>query len=231
MELVLVALIMAIIAVVLMPRLLAARLVANETSAIASMRALCAAQLQLTSRTAIDVDRDGAGEEGYFAELAGMAPLRASVAGAPGIGPLRLDPILLSAGLGIVNGHGLVSHSGYFFQIWLPAAELGGVTTGIGERPLVGGANPGSLPNADTSEFLWCCYAWPMMAHQSGNRAFFINQQGELLQCENRAANPYSNMIKEPAFDEALTILGDMGSPARIGVAGGHDASIWTPVQ
>ncbi len=231
MELIIVSIIIAIIAVVLLPKLLAARLNANETSALATMRALSTAQVQVMARATIDVDADGAGEEGYFGELAGTAAMRADIGGVPGIGVKRMDPILLSSGLGLVNAQGLVSHSGYFFQMFLPSTPVGGVTGGISELPTVGGAVPGNLPDADASEFLWCAYAWPMVAHQSGNRAFFINQHGELLQCTNRGATPYSNTVKMPAFDEAFTVAGDMGSAPRVGIAGGHDGSVWTAVQ
>lgn len=230
-ELVIVCIIIAIICVVLLPKLLAARLNANEISAIATMRALSTAQIQVMARQSIDTDGDGAGEEGYFGELAGTAAMRANVGGVPGIGAVRMDPIVLSAGLGIVNSNGLVSHSGYFFEIFLPTAPAGGVIGAIGERPTVGGATPGNLPDSDQAEFLWCAYAWPMVARQSGNRAFFINQHGELLQCDNHMLSPYSNTIKTPAFDEAFTGAGDMSSPPRVGITGGHDGTTWTPVQ
>jgi hypothetical protein len=230
-ELVIVCIIIAIICVVLLPKLLAARLNANETSALATMRSLNSAQIQVMARGTIDTDADGAGEEGYFGELAGTAAMRADIGGVPGIGVKRMDPIVLSAGLGIVNSNGLVSHSGYFFEIFLPTAPSGGLTGAVGERPTVGGADPANMPDSDQSEFLWCAYAWPMVARQSGNRAFFINQHGELLQCDNRMATPYSNTLKVPAFDEAFTTSGDMSSPPRVGISGGHDGSVWIPVQ
>src|SRR5689334_7515109 len=103
MELVIVSIIIAIIAVVLLPKLLVARLNANETSALASMRALSTAQVQAIARASIDADLDGAGESGYFAELSGTAAARADVGGVPGIGVKRMDPILLSTGMGNVN--------------------------------------------------------------------------------------------------------------------------------
>jgi hypothetical protein len=230
-ELVIVGIIIAILCAVLLPKLLAARLNANETSAIATMRSLSTAQIQVMARGSIDTDGDGAGEEGYFGELTGTAAMRADVGGTPGIGVTRMDPVVLSAGLGIVNDHGLVSHSGYYFEIFLPKAHVAGVTGATGELPIVGGANPADMPDADQAEVLWCAYAWPMMARQSGNRAFFVNQHGELLQCDNRMLAPYSNMVKVPGFDEAFTVSGDMSSPPRVGISGGHDGTVWIPVQ
>jgi hypothetical protein len=60
---------------------------------------------------------------------------------------------------------------------------------------------------------------------------FFINQEGDLLQCQNRAATPYNGTTNTPGFDEAFQTAGDMASGLRIGTAGGTDNTIWTPVQ
>ena len=75
-ELMIVVAIIAIIASVALPRLAAARLSANEASAIATMRSLMSAQAQFQSAGSVDTDGDGAGEYGSFAELAGLVPLR-----------------------------------------------------------------------------------------------------------------------------------------------------------
>jgi hypothetical protein len=95
----------------------------------------------------------------------------------------------------------------------------------------VGGADPADLPDADEGEMLWCAYAWPVRATETGNRAFFINQHGDILQCQNRVPLPYTNTVKTPAFDEAFSVSGDMGSMPRVGVPGGSDGSVWEPVQ
>lgn len=230
-ELCIVVAVIAILCAVALPKLKSARLVANETSAIATLRALSSAQVQLMAQASIDSDGDGAGEEGYFAEMAGTAGMRTSVGGLPALGADHLRPSVLSTALGMVNSAGLVSHSGYFFQIWLPGTTSGGLTPGISERPTIGGADPSDLPDADGGEVLWCAYAWPVAATETGNRAFFVNQHGDILQCQNRVPLPYTNTAKTPAFDEAFTVTGDMASMPRVGIPGGTDGTVWEPVK
>ena len=65
---------------------------------------------------------------------------------------------------------------------------------------------------------------------QTGNRVFFVNQEGDLMQMNNRIAVPYSGVVAVPAFDAAHTIIGDMASPVAIGVAGA-DGNTWVTVQ
>src|SRR5262245_9627170 len=75
-ELMIVVAIIAIIASIAIPKLMSARISANENAAIATLRSIASAQAQLESACAIDTDADGGGEFGYFGELSGVAPLR-----------------------------------------------------------------------------------------------------------------------------------------------------------
>jgi prepilin-type N-terminal cleavage/methylation domain-containing protein len=236
-ELMIVVAIIAIIASIAIPKLLAARLSANEAAAISTLRSISSAQAQLQSSAAIDTDADGTGEYGYFAEMAGTQPLRVSAAGLPAAGNPATDllkPAVLSSAFGTVSAipvAGLVSRSGYDFQMWLPNATVGGVTPGIPED-----ANGGKLvapfPDSNNCEILWCCYAWPMQSGGTGNRTFFINQEGDLLQWNNRSATPYTGTTKMPGFSEAFKTANDMASGLRIGPpAGGADLTIWTAVS
>ena len=98
--------IIAIIASIAIPQLMSARLSANESAAIATLRSISSAQAQLQSSGAIDTDADGGGEYGYFGELAGAQPLRVSAAGVPAAGVVgtdELNPAVLSAAFGNVN--------------------------------------------------------------------------------------------------------------------------------
>lgn len=230
-ELSIVIVIIAVVIAMLLPRLLGARLTANEASAIATLRALASAQVIVISQGGIDSDGDGAGEDGYFAELSGATGARESAAGLPIVGARRLNPVVLSTAFGIVNGNGLVARSGYFFQLWLPGPPVGGLVPGVAELPTVGGANPANMPDPNGCEVMWCCYAWPVIAAQSGNRVFFVNQTGELLQYRNRSGVRYSGTARMPAFDEAFSVIGDMASSLRVGSPGGHDATLWTAVH
>ena len=68
----------------------------------------------------------------------------------------------------------------------LPGATTSNATPGIGEVS-AGGATSSILGNLDSGncEIFWCCYAWPVTAGKTGNRAFFINQAGDVIQYDN----------------------------------------------
>ena len=225
-ELMIVVAIIAIIAAIAIPRLMSARLSANEAAAISTLRSITSAQAQLQSSAAIDTDADGAGEYGYFGELSGIDPLRTSAAGVAGTD--ELVPAILSSACGNVAAI-VVQRQGYNFQMWLPNATAAGLVPGIAEAAT--GGSSATFPNPNNGELLYCVYAWPADYNKTGNRAFFTNQEGDLLQCLNRSLTPYDGAVKTPGFSEAFTVAGDMGSALRIGVAGGADNTIWVPVN
>jgi prepilin-type N-terminal cleavage/methylation domain-containing protein len=232
-ELMIVVAIIAIIASVAIPRLMAARLSANESAAISTLRSLSSAQAQVQSSGAIDTDADGGGEYAYFGELSGVDPLRISVGGAPAPGVATVDeltPAVLSSAFGNVAAS-QVTRSGYIFQMYLPDVTGAG-TPGIPEA-LLGGADPAAFPDPNNCEVLWCCYAWPISAAQTGNRTFFVNQEGDLMQMNNRIAVPYSGAAGGPAYDAIFTAANDMGSAISIGGAplAAQDGNTWVTVQ
>jgi prepilin-type N-terminal cleavage/methylation domain-containing protein len=231
-ELMIVVAIIAIIASIAIPKLMSARLAANEAAAIATLRSVSSAQAQVQSSGAIDTDADGAGEYGYFAELAGAVALRGSAGGLPAAGnPLTdiLSPSILPSAFGTVT-NSLVNRSGYYFQMWLPDATF----QGVAEDPTGGSVIGFAGINANNNEIMWACYAWPMNVGNTGNRAFFVNQEGDLLQCQNRQGAPFTGDTalggNGPTFGEAYQAV-DMSSGLRVGVVGGPGLSIWTPVQ
>ena len=95
-ELMIVVAIIAIIASIAIPNLLSARVSANETAAIATLRSISSAQAQVQASSAIDVDVDGAGEYGYFGELAGTVNVRGAAS--------PIIPPTLSSAFGLVSG-------------------------------------------------------------------------------------------------------------------------------
>ncbi len=233
-ELMIVVAIIAIIASVAIPKLLSARLSANESAAISTLRSLSSSQAQVQSSGAIDSDGDGAGEYGYFAELAGSQPVRISngaglpTFGAPGVD--NLTPSVMSSAFGAVNATFQVSRSGYLYQLWLPAATVGAATAGIAEDA-GGGKLAAPFPDPDNCEVLWACYAWPIQVNQTGNRVFFCNQEGDLLQMLNRQAVPYTTTAGGPPFDAVFSLNNDMGSPLGINGVPSQDGFNWAPVQ
>ena len=234
-ELMIVVAIIAIIASIAIPKLISARLSANEAAAIATLRSISSSQAQIQSSGAIDTDGDGGGEYGYFAEMAGTLPMRvnvgAGVAGAGTAGTDELTPSVLSTAFGNVDANGFVSRSGYFFQMFLPDATVGGLTPGLAEN--AGGGSGGTFPDGNNAEILWCCYAWPIDVEGTGNRAFFVNQEGDLLQTNNRSAAPFTGTTNAPLFGEAFTDETDMASPLNVGAAAVASAAgnLWVPVQ
>ncbi|MEM6672773.1 MAG: prepilin-type N-terminal cleavage/methylation domain-containing protein [Planctomycetota bacterium] len=236
-ELMIVVAIIAIIAAVAIPKLVSARISANENAAIATLRSIAAAQQQLQASAAIDTDADGGGEHGYFGELAGAQPVRIFTAGGPVVGAALdvLDPTYLPVAFGNVQSDGadgVVERQGYYFKMFLPDNAPTAPIAGLAEAQV--GGNPGVLPGSSNAEIMWCCYAWPVQATKTGNRAFFINQAGDILGTQNRptAVPFYDAFITVPAFDAAFTLAGDMGSEPALAAAGlaSTDGLVWTPV-
>lgn len=227
-ELLIVVALIAIVASLAVPRLLGARLSANETSAVAVLRALVAAQMQLATTNSIDSDGDGISEFGYLGELGGIAPARVSALGVPAAGTPGVDeltPSPLIAALGKVSS-GVVTRSGYVYRVWL--ADAGGA--GIPED-VNGGKIAGPFPDPNNGEQRWCAYGWPLVAGSTGNKCFFVNQEGVILQSPNRGVGAYSTLAGGPPFDAAFTIANDMTSPMTTPGVASVDGRSWVPVQ
>jgi prepilin-type N-terminal cleavage/methylation domain-containing protein len=257
-ELMIVVAIIATIAAIALPKLMSSRIAANENAAIATLRTLAAAQGQVQSQCAVDGDADGGGEYAYFGELSGRAGRRLF---RPGVGTVvgvepqdRLDPPILATPFCDIQtdgaGEGVVERAGYYFKIFLPGAtDAGtGAIPGIAEAgtPGIGGAGAPGMPDSNNSEVLWCCYAWPVEVGKTGNRAFFINQESDLMQTLNIEGGSQTvvaytalDAATMPAFDAAFnddTGGGDMGTflgfTAMIHASGeaANDGNVWTVV-
>ena len=208
-ELMIVIAIIAVIAAIAIPNLLAARLSANETAAIATLRNLVSAQAQFQQGGRLDLDTDGTGEYGTFYELSG-----AGAAGAAGRMTNPLVPPVLSGAFRTVAADGVggyVSKSGYLFRIWLPGAAGVGVVEGAAGAALSGAADD------DLAETAWCAYAWPASYQQSGNRTFFVNQAGDILATEVAA---YEGLENGPPADAGFTIANNISSTPALNAIG-----------
>jgi prepilin-type N-terminal cleavage/methylation domain-containing protein len=212
-ELMIVIAIIAIIAAIAIPNLLAARLSANETASIATLRNIISAQAQFQQSAKADTDNDGTGEYGGFLEMSGG-----------GVGRMTavLSPPVLSGAFRVLNASGQVSRSGYFFRIFLPG--VAGV--GVGE-PATGFA--AASANADLAETTWCAYAWPVNFGQSGNRTFFTNQGGDLVAVE---FSTFSGTGGAPNSDAAFKVAdaGKITGAVAIGVVG-NQGGTWKQVN
>ncbi len=151
---------------VALPTMMSARSQANEATAVATLRAIHAAQEGYRARTARDADGDGDGEFGLIADL--MAKTR------PGERrPTLRTPVL--SGL-TQSADGDWTRSGYFFRAYLPAED--GSPVGDQER----GARL-SLVDGDLAESVVVVVAWPASRGSTGSRAFLMNASGQIWQC------------------------------------------------
>lgn len=217
-ELMIVVAIIAIIASIAIPNLLSARLNANESAAIATLKNISSAQSQCQASGVIDVNGNGAGEYGFFGELSGRVAVRNSTQ--------RISPAVLSSAFGNVAAS-QVTRSGYIFQMFLPLADQ----TGVSEDATGGDTDNGQAVDPGQAETLWCCYAWPQAAGNSGKRTFFVNQSGDVL-ATNGAAVSYSGSTTPCTYDVAF-IATQSGSMATAVAANtlGQDGNTWVVVN
>lgn len=210
-ELLLVITIIAIVASIAVPNLISAKTTANESAAISTLKNLVSVQSAVQNRNFIDMDSDGAGEFGYFGEVAGAIPPR-DAAGLP------LLPALLSAAFRQIN-NGIVSKGGYHYIVYLPDVNGAGLEEDVANYVNV---------DPDLAELVWCAYAWPASLGTSGTRVFFVNQVGEVLASSN-TANGYDGTGNAPAFDAAYAAGGSMMGiydPSNPAVDGGMWVSL-----
>ncbi len=220
-ELMIVVVTIAILAAIVIPQALAARMRANESAAISMMRSVSTAQGQFHTAQRIDVDRDAQGEYGLMRELTGVAELRVAADGS-GAGKI-LNPNVLSRGLGGIETGGWASSSGYRMRIWLQGTNQ----SAIGEGGLTGLAGGGSAISTDWAETTWCAYARPVGYSTTGNRTFFVNQTGEIMSKDDPAAEL---MVSPGAAFLAGGFIDGITGALAIGTVG-RDGERWTAVR
>ncbi len=219
-ELMIVVAIIAIIAAIAIPNLIAARLSANETSAIANLRSIATAQAQFQASARADQDGDGQGEFGFFSELTGRSNVRGTSS--------PMNPSVLSASFSLnsggTNAWYVVSRSGYLFHIELPGASGVGIPeNGSGTA----WAAIGTLDD-DLCETTWAVYTKPANYGATGNRSFFVNQQGDLTTTdEPRYTRFFSGPVQGAAFIAGST---NLTGKVAVGTVGG-DGNVWKQVN
>lgn len=230
-ELLIVIAIIAIIASIAIPNLLSARVSANETAAIATLRNIASAQAQFQGRAHNDNDGDGEGEYGFFTELSGyIAPRVNGAVAADVINPPALSGVFQNVQADD-GGEGIVTKSGFIFKMWLPGDGGGPIaespTDGAG-----GGGGPSAAPNDNIAEGVWCCYAWPAVKDSTGSRAFVVNQSGDVLMTDNTVVE-YSGTGNPPGASAAYSAADDLREPLSInGIpADAQDAGVWRPAK
>ncbi len=222
-ELMIVVAIIAIVASIALPSMIAARRIANETSAIATMRSIAIAQTQFKVGGKADVDSDGIGEFGFFAEMTGRSLVRNSYP--------RLNSPVLSLAFQ-TNSAGtadwfVVGRSGYLYHIELPGP--GGLGIGeFGAGSTGGAAFFGGTIDDELSENHWLCYAKPASYGTTGVRSFFINQSGDILQTNE----PFYTGLFNGPIRTAAFVPGTFGITGKVAIGTlASDGNIWRSVN
>ncbi|MAG55922.1 MAG: hypothetical protein CMJ83_06500 [Planctomycetes bacterium] len=198
-----------------LPNLLTSRTAANESNAISTLRNIVSAQAQFSAIGGADRDGDGQGEYGYFGELSGAAKLPSGHV---------LDPPILSSRFRAVRG-GVIVHSGYVFRIHL----RNGDDTPLPEAPEGG---PPPKVEANAAEIFWTAYAWPQDCGTTGQRAFMVDQSGEIFQTTNDGPRQgYSGLDRAPAPNVAGLAPVRNRRRGTLPDRAGKDGARWTPVQ
>jgi len=223
-ELMIVVAIIAIIAAIAIPNLLSARLNANETSAVSTLRNVSSSQAQFQASAKGDVDNDGSGEFGLFRELSGAIGVRTNNT-ASTVGNV-LNPPVLSGAFRTFNSNSEVSRSGYLFKMMLPGL------LGAGVEEVSTGALGAALDN-DLTETSWCCYAWPTSYSTSGNRTFFVNQSGDIIGCDVAAysgSGDFTSANAGAAFKSGTGAVTSITGLCAVGTRG-RDGNLWKQIN
>ncbi len=196
---------------VLVPNLMSARLSANESAAIATLRGIASSQRQFRDKKHVDLDGDGYGEYGYLAELIGSRPPR---------GRKETIQSLLPPSFGPVE-NGVVVRSGYVFRVDLPDPQ--GIPVGEGTH-----GGPARPVGSEGAENGWVAYCWPLEYGSTGSRAFVIDESGALFATTNDHPNQqYSGLQSFPRGDAAFLSPGNNRDKGTRSVRRGRDGALW----
>ena len=199
-ELMAVTAIMGILAMIATPFLASVNLNSNERVAAATLIQIARAQ-KAVAGAGIDSDLNGYPEYGFLQELSGVRNIRIDTDSdglADANGPRKLGRELLPTSYGDVDFNGVMQRSGYLFRIYLPgdSHEWLREPAPLQGYPAVSGRH---------AEQYWACYAWPAEFGKSGNRAFFINQDGFVLACDNHLTR-YEGSINAPNVNAIIAV-------------------------
>ena len=217
-ELLIILVVIAILVTMALPSLLGSRIEANETAALATVRAIVQAQMAFANRKEADLNKNGTGEFGTFGEMSGNVAVRAANGGTRFMAPTTINHSFRA-----ISPIGEMARNGYYYRIYLPDAAGNGLI----ERP-GGGADP--AVNADLAETTWCIYAWPQRQGVSGRKTFFANQSGDIVFTEDaNYTGPGAPLAAGAALQGPAAVNSMTGSIAA--GATGRDGNFWRAVQ
>ena len=225
-ELMIVVAVIAIVAAIAIPNMIAARMNANESAAIALLKQIATSQTQLKATALIDANNNGTGEYGFFQELSGVRGVKTGTPPNLSETTTKVHPPTLSPAFGQMGTVGLFAgteRSGYHFVMALPGNVGQWVVEPAPSAPYVD-VDPAQ------AESYWACYAWPSRYAHTGKRIFFINQSGVILQAMN-ANTRYSGHSSVIQVQDVLLPGGEfMTSPLAINATGTY-GNVWTVVN
>jgi len=213
----------------------------REAAAVYWLKHLASAQSRVRTDRAIDADRDGIGEYATLLELKGAVGVRRGFTGPQGDRQAAADfskvgdPLDLTTedvsmyGLpGNVDATGVVTQGGYHYRAFLPDSGTSpGWTHEAGPAGVPGFAGGTSKVGIDAAERQWCAIAWPDSRGESGDRVYFVDETGVVLESENTVAR-WSGLAREPTPDCARAAAGAGDAPPSGGHVG-RDGDRWTP--
>lgn len=167
------------------------RIQANEGSAMATLRSLCTSQVQMMKSAIVDQDQDGTGEYGFIQEMAGTANIRGKDE------KISLPFMQTALGETAAKNNGVAMKSGYYFYCYLPGNERA-IGEQAGKMPAL---SPGDSNAINLQETYFVIYAWPVEPGKTGNRAFVIDQSGEVLACND----PNYTLANKPNPEDAYS--------------------------
>ncbi|MHC4816784.1 MAG: hypothetical protein ACYTF8_01815, partial [Planctomycetota bacterium] len=185
------------LAAIAIPSLHAARLDANESAAIASLRSIHTAEETFRTSVMRDADGDGEGEYAFIGELLGHPR--------PGEEQTRGHRALMSGQW--MRRKGDFIRGGYRFRAYLPAED----GSPIGED-----AKPRRIKrvDGDLAETVLVVLAWPVSRGITGERAFYLDSSGRIYACRDGGYTKDS----APAPDVLSSQNGNLASrPLRAG--------------
>lgn len=187
-------------------RIKAQRSRSNEWAAIATLRNIASAQAQFQSTARADENMNGIGEYGSFAELSGAVGVREGA---------KLNPPVLSSAFKIVK-QGRVKRSGYYYRIYLVRPNGRAISENDDGGFLAREVDP------NYSERTWCCYAWPVDRGVTGERTFFVNQEGDVLANKDQKYGGEEEPTADAAFEPGGRGIRGTAAAEGTGADGGH---------
>jgi len=229
-ELMIVVAIIAIIAAIAIPNLLKSRMAADEAMTIGSLKTVATQEAIFKQQGEVDQNGNGAGEYGLLGELAGdiaMRPATTRIAS-----PTYVSQQFRTGGNA---GTGTSQKSGYLFSLFLSNATAGDDQSAGDDQTLGGTATTGGaaadLAAVPIQESSFALYAWPAELRNTGARAFFINEVGQVYTTKMLAVTyDGSGTASRPAANAAYVASGKVFK-AKIssGATVGNDGNQWYP--